>query len=348
MKNFLIILFLAALFLCQPLPGQALSGYSLAKKSVTIQDATGTQVEIRLPVKRLVVLTSDALEVIRSLGAADLVVGVYSDILKNPLFWPELKNRPKVGTWKEINYERVTELNPDAVLCYGSRPGRDMEKKLRPFGIQVIRLDFFKPDTLEKEVETLGRILDKEDQARKLAAWYHYHLNHVQEILKNKTVRPKVYMEGDSNYHTTGPGSGGNDICVLAGGSNIAAHLSIPYPEVTPEWILTRNPDVIVKVTTSSACGSGYGLNDAGTLKKIRASIISRPAWTHTTAVKQGRTFMIANEIWTGPRAIIGICYLAKWFFPDTTMPFDPMAIHKQYLEEFQKVPYQGVYVYPQ
>ncbi|MBU1196452.1 MAG: ABC transporter substrate-binding protein [Proteobacteria bacterium] len=326
---------------------QGLFGQPLTGKSITIKDATGTQVEVRLPVKRLVVLNSDALEVIRSLGASDLVVGVYSDISKNPLFWPELKERPKVGTWKEINYERVIELNPDAVVCYGSRPGRDMEKKLQSFGIQIIRLDFFKPDTLEKEIKTLGKILDKESQARKIADWYHYHLNQVQEMVKSEAARPKVYMEGDSNYHTAGPGSGGNDICMYAGGSNIAANFSIPYPEVTPEWILTRNPDVIVKMTTSSTCSSGYGMTDARILEKIRAEILSRPAWTYTNAVKKERIFVIANEIWTGPRAIIGICYLAKWFFPERTVSLDPMALHKEYLEEFQKVSYQGVYVYP-
>lgn len=346
MKKLIVILFMLTFWAWRPVPAAVAAGTGGAQKAVIMEDAAGTQVKVRLPVKRLVVLTSDALEVIRSLGASDLVIGVYSGISKNGLFWPELKDRPKVGTWKEINYEQVVDLNPDAVLCYGARPGRDMEKKLAPFGIQVIRLDFFKPDTLVKEVEILGRILGKEKQAGELAAWYIDRLNHVEKFLKNELGRPKVYIEGDSSYHTTGPGSGGHDMCVSAGSRNIAAGLSIPYPEVTSEWIVAANPDVIVKATAKSAGGSCYTMTDGRSLETIRTGIMSRPAWPYINAVKQGRVHVIANEIWTGPRAVIGMYFLVRWFFPDAAADFDPDRLHKEYIEKFQKIPYKGVYVY--
>ena len=73
-------------------------------ETIRIEDSSGASVTVGLPVKRLVVLTSDALEIVRALGASDLVAGVYSDIEKNLLFWPVLKDKPKVGSWKEINF----------------------------------------------------------------------------------------------------------------------------------------------------------------------------------------------------------------------------------------------------
>jgi len=316
-------------------------------KSVRIKDATGRSVEVRLPVKRLVVLTSDALEIVRALKAEDLVVGVYSGISKDPVFWPRLKDKPKVGTWKELNYERVVALQPDIVLCYGQRPGGNAEKKLEPFGISVIRLDFFKLTTLEKEVETLGLVLGKAKEAQKLTAWYQKSLNFIRERIKKAKNRAGVYIEGGSNYHTTGPGSGGNDMCVLAGGRNIASGLSIPYPEVTPEWVLANNPGVIIKVTTMTTCGAGYTLTNAAALKRIRDTIITRPAWGEIDAVRQGRVYVMANEIWTGPRAVIGTGYMAKWFFPEILKDFDPESLHREYLEGFQGLRYDGLYVYP-
>ncbi|GBC63476.1 ABC transporter substrate-binding protein [Desulfonema ishimotonii] len=316
-------------------------------ETIRIEDSTGASVTVGLPVKRLVVLTSDALEIVRALGASDLVVGVYSDIEKNPLFWPVLKDKPKVGSWKEINFERVVELRPDAVLCYAQRPGRELEDKLGAFGIQVIRLDFFKPGRLAREVETLGRITGREKRAGEIAAWYLRHLDHQRALLKNIAERPAVYIEGDSNYHTAGPGSGGNDMCLQASGDNIAAELSIPYPEVTPEWVVTRNPDVIVKIANRGLGDPCYAMTKAAPLEKIRDSIMARPAWHHTGAVKRGRVHVIANEIWTGPRAIIGTCYLVRWFSPDLSTEPDPEALHREYLENFQGIRYQGVYVYP-
>lgn len=317
------------------------------KERIRLEDATGKFVEVTLPVKRVVVLTSDALEIVRSLKAEELVVGVYSDISTDPLFWGQLGRKPKVGTWKEPNYELVVELNPDIVLCYGQRPGRDMEKKFEPFGIKVVRLDFYKLKSLEREVQTLGQILKREKEAGQLIGWYQKNLRSMQEILKDVSNRPRVYIEGDSNYHTAGPGSGGHDLCVMAGGQNIASGLSIPYPEVTPEWILTNNPEVIAKITTLSTCRSCYAMRDEAALKGIRDRLVIRPAWEHIKAVKEGRVYIMANEIWTGPRGIIGTICLAKWLYPERFDGVDPKELHRDYLERFQEIEYRGVYVYP-
>lgn len=304
-------------------------------------------VTVGQPIKRLVVLTSDALEIVRALGASDLVVGVYSDIEKNSLFWPVLKDKSKVGNWKEINFERVVELRPDAVLCYAKHPGRELEDKLGGFGIQVIRLNFFKPARLAGEVEALGRITGREKRAVEISAWYRRQLDRLRDLLKNIADRPNVYIEGDSNFHTAGPGSGGSDMCLLAGGGNIAAGLSIPYPEVSPEWVVTRNPGVIVKVANRGLGDPCYAMTTAVSLEKMRDSIMARPVWHHTDAVKWGRVHVIANEIWTGPRAIIGTYYLVKWFYPDLSTDLDPEGLHREYLETFQGIRYHGVYVYP-
>ncbi|BBO91301.1 ABC transporter substrate-binding protein [Desulfosarcina ovata] len=339
---------IGALLFGRDTPAEATRSLSTIAETIRIEDSKGVSVAVRLPVRRLVVLTSDALEIVRALGAVDFVVGVYSDIEKNPLFWPTLKDRPKVGSWKAINYERVVELHPDAVLCYAQRPGREMEKKLEPFGIQVIRLDFFRIERLAKEIETLGRILEREKRAGALSAWYRRHLHHQRDMLKTITACPRVYIEGDSNYHTAGPGSGGNDMCLLAGGCNLAAKLSIPYPEVSPEWVVTGDPDVIVKITTRSICDSCYSMTERTPLKNISDRLMARPAWRHIGAVKKGRVHVIANEIWTGPRAIIGTSYLVKWFYPELSTEFDPEALHREYLESFQGIRHQGIYVYPE
>jgi iron complex transport system substrate-binding protein len=328
------------------IPAEQATAQAAKEENISIQDATGRIVEVRLPVKKLVVLTSDALEIIRALKGEDLVAGVYSDISRDSQFWPELKDKPKVGNWKGLNYELVAELNPDIVLCYSQRPGRDMERKLEPFGVKVVRLDFFRLGTLEKEVAVLGRILKKEKEAMDLIAWYRKKLELIQKGLKNISDQPDVYIEGDSKYHTAGPGSGGHEMCVLAGGHNIASDLSIPYPEITPEWILMNDPDIIVKTTTKSTCGTSYSMADAIPLKRIRDRVMARPAWENIRAVKDNKVFVMANEIWIGPRAIIGAGYMAKWFYPDAFKELDPKKFHKEYLEKFQGIEYRGVYVW--
>jgi iron complex transport system substrate-binding protein len=51
------------------------------------------------------------------------------------------------------------------------------------------------------------------------------------------------------------------------------------------------------------------------------------------------------GAISTGPRAIIGVAYMARWLHPDLFKQIDPETMHKEYLEQFQDIPYQGRFV---
>ena len=54
----------------------------------------------------------------------------------------------------------------------------------------------------------------------------------------------------------------------------------------------------------------------------------------------------ITNEIWAGPRAVIGASYMAKWFFPEKFKHFNPEEIHKEYINNFHNIKFQGKYAY--
>jgi iron complex transport system substrate-binding protein len=344
MRKHTVKIYLSIVLFCLLIQGFGMPAHATGGESILIKDATGRSVEVRLPIRRVVILNSDVLEVIRALNAEDLVVGVNSGISISPSFWPGLKNIPSVGRWMEPNYELIAELNPDIVIGYARHPALDMEKKLMPFGITVIRLDFYKICALIEEVKILGRILGREEEARKLTTWYRKNLSSIQGSIKDISDRPDVYIESYSRYHTTGPNSGGHEMSILAGGHNIASDFSIPYPEITPEWILANNPHVIIKATALSNC---YSMTDPRSLKIIRDEITDRTAWDNIQAVQEDRVYVMTSDVWTGPRAIIGIGYMAKWFHPDLFKNLDPEKLHREYLEKFQGIKYQGVYVYP-
>lgn len=310
--------------------------------SITVKDSLGRDVEVSLPVKRVVALNSDVLEVLRTLKAQDLVVGVFSEIVREREFWGDLVQRPRVGSWREADMEAIAALRPDIVIGYGRNPGPELEKKMAVFGIPVLRLDFYKIETLEREVMALGRVLGREKEARRFCDWHRRHLEDLRKRLERAKTKPTVYVESYTDYHTVAPGSGGHEMCVLAGGKNIASGLSIPYPRVTPEWVVSQNPEVIVK---AAAWGGGYTLLDPMPFNRRRDAIMSRSGWRHIAAVATGRVHVMHSAIWTGPRAIIGMAYLVRWFHPNLFSDLDPEAWHREYLEVFQGMPYRGVYV---
>lgn len=328
------LLFLISLFTATPL----LSGGVY----VTVKDSTGRLVRVRTPVSRVVAMNSDVLEVLRALKAQGLVVGVFSEIDREKEFWGELAEKPRVGSWREADPEAIVSLRPDLVIAYSQNPGAELERRLAPFNIPVLRLDFYRVEAMEGEVTLLGRLLGHEEEATEFCNWYREKLEAIRNLLKQVKQRPRVYVESYTDYHTVAPGSGGHEMCVLAGGENIAAHLSVTYPRVTPEWVVTQNPDVIVKAV---AWGGGYARSDPSFFNDRRKGIMDRAGWQHIKAVQTGRVHVIDSSIWTGPRAVIGIAYLVRWFHPEVSSAVNPEAWHREYLEVFQRVPYRGIYV---
>lgn len=316
-----------------------------AAESQTIIDARGQPKEISPPVRRLIILNADALEVVRLLKAGGLVAGANDWVGRNGAFWPELKKRPVVGGWTQPNYERIVALDPDLLLTYGRHPGLELEAKLEGLGVRVLRLDFYKTSTLVREVKALGRLLDREQQARDFTDWHLQGLAKIKRLIARDDHGPRVYLEGYSPYKTHGPGSGGAEMAALAGGDNIAAALAIPYPEITSEWVLSQDPEIIVKISSVADC---YGSDQRQQLAKVREEIMARPGWDRLTAVRQGRVYVMAGPVSSGPRALVGIAYLAKWFYPHLATDLDPRELHRQYLEDFQEIPFQGHYVFPE
>lgn len=316
-----------------------------AAESQTIIDARGQFRQISPPVRRLIILNADALEVVRLLKAGGLVAGVNDWVGRNGAFWPELKKRPVVGGWTQPNYERIVALAPDLLLTYGRHPGLELEAKLEGLGVRVLRLDFYKTSTLVREVKALGRLLDREEQARDFSNWHLKGLAEIKRLTAVAARRPRVYLEGYSPYKTHGPGSGGAEMAELAGGDNIAAALAIPYPEITSEWVLGQDPEVIVKISSVAGC---YGTDQRQRLAKAREEIMARPGWDRLTAVRQGRVYVMAGPVSSGPGALVGIAHLAKWFYPHLTTDLAPRKLHRRYLEDFQKIPFQGHYVFPE
>lgn len=310
--------------------------------SMTVRDALGRNIEVRLPIQRIVALNSDVLEVLRTLKAEDRVVGVFSEMVRDREFWEDLVERPGVGSWRDPDMEAIVALKPDLVIAYSRNPGPLLEKKTALFGIQVLRIDLYKIETLEREVQVLGQLLKREKEARRFCDWHRRYVEMIRTKIGGALSRPAVYIESYTDYHAAGPGSGGHEMCVLAGGRNIAAGLSIPYPRVTPEWVVSRNPEVIVK---AAAYGNGYALKDRAPFNRRRDAILHRTAWRHIAAVASGRVHVMDSAIWTGPRAIIGIAYMVRWIHPVLFPDLNPEALHREYLETFQGVPYRGAFV---
>ena len=322
-------------------------------KTIPIVDSAGRVVEVQMPVESIVIFSNSIAEVIRALGAKEKVVGIGKYMkpcnrASEEFFWPELHKRPSVGYCNEPNYEKIIMLKPQVVVSAASYGiGEEIAGKLEPAGIKVVLIDCGKISDLAREIMLLGVMLGKEQRARAYIDFLRSKIDIVKERVKKLKPEEKkrVYMEICKEYMTAGPGTGSHEMLQMAGGKNIFADIAFQYQEIDPEAILIRNPEVIIKHARGSA--GAYIATNTKDMEEIRKEMMSRPGWAGLEAVKNDKLYLMRDILW-GTRQIVGIYYIAKWLYPERFADIDPVSLNREWLEEWQGIPCQGVYVYPE
>jgi iron complex transport system substrate-binding protein len=322
---------------------------------ITVIDTTGRYVTINKPLRRIIVLNANILEVMRSLNLdKESIAAISSSAMSKEDFFPEFQTTLNVGTGWEPDVEKVIEADPDIVFLYATQfvtSCDEVQNQLENAGLKVIRFDCFKPETYLDEVSKLGFILDKEDDADDFTEFYNKCLNDIKDKVEDipEDERPKVYFEGFGDpYNVGGVGTVTHQIVTAAGGYDIFGDVT-GYKVVDKEEVMVRDPEIIV-VQGYTRGKYGYNVDDPTWLKDMHDEIVGRTEMSQISAVDDDKVHVIIKEL-TGNKHFLAIVYLAKWFHPDLFKDLDPQAIHQEYLTRFQRLNYDldehGVFVYP-
>jgi iron complex transport system substrate-binding protein len=322
-----------------------------------ILDDAGNPSTLAMPIQRIIVLSADCSEVIRCFGIDDRIIAVDSYTAEDINFFPKFADLPTVGSSFHPDCEAIIELNPDIVFAYTSVNEEELEDKLEPAGIPVVRFSTCKVPTRDIQLRTIGYILGEDAKAEEIIEFYNGITNPLAEALDDLSdgEKPRVYIECYKEYRARNQRSGTHPMVEMAGGINIAQDLdplgSGTTFEVDPEWIIEQNPEIIIKVVSGSTVSCGYDLDDSSQMKLARDEIVNRPGFENIDAIKNGRVYLISSHICDRSCNAIGIAYLAKWFYPELFEDLDPQTIHQKYLTRFQGLDYDldkhGVFVYP-
>jgi vitamin B12 transport system substrate-binding protein len=199
-------------------------------------------VAIAHPAQRVISLAPNLTELAFAAGLGDKLVGVsaYSD------FPPQAKSIEQVASWQGVNVERILALKPDLVLAWrGGNPQRPLEQ-LSSLGIQVLYLD---PESIEQIAETLEQLAHYSEQPQ-LAQDVAARLRQQRDQLKRQYARTKplpVFIQfGTQPLFSVSKATLQSEVVSLCGGKNIFAQSRAPWPQVSREQVLVRQPQAIV------------------------------------------------------------------------------------------------------
>ncbi|WP_456478291.1 ABC transporter substrate-binding protein [Geoglobus ahangari] len=327
----------------------------------TITDLMGREVHVKVPVER-VVITFNVEEYV-AVGGEDALKKVvgwskYYWEGRRPTVWnaylqkyPWIDEIPDVGyPWKgTFSAEKVIELKPDVVIMSKDQykyVKEDLEK-LEKAGIPVVFIDYYEPfnvTTHSKSTMLLGILLGKEKRAKELVEYYKSQVDEVLKRLKKVEDRPKVLLLG-KGWTTYGRDHYRGKMIEFAGGENIAAKVVEKSGEISPEYVLEENPDVVIFIGKKGwNVDLGYGIEREKAEEMLR-ELINRPGWENLNAVKNGRVYAIHIYFVHGHiYDFVALQYFAKWLHPELFSDLDPEKSWEEFHEKFLPVKYSGTW----
>ena len=345
-------------------------------KNIEITDVSGQTVTLKKPAERVVVqwsasggafLTMAALE---GKDVAKTIVGIDPMLSKfRTDMWnqfkkdvPELEKIPVIGTVndKTFDTEKVISLNPDVIfipLNMKDQYESDYKPKLDAAGITTIYIDYHaeKLENHQKSIEAIGKALGKEDRAEEIKKFYTDRLTKVLDRVKtiNKT-KPTVYIEaGNEGPETFGVSYSEKvawgALATRVGGDLITKDVVKSAEPVNPEFVLDRNPDIIM-ITGSywpkkaSSMRLGFDTDEARSQELLKAFTTERKGWDTLKAVTNKQVFSAHHGL---PREVYDVAvfeYLAKTFYPEEFSDVDPANTLKEFYDKFLPFTYGGIW----
>lgn len=286
-----------------PAPAAARGETVAARFPLSLTGSDGRTITLNAPARRIVSFSPAHTEILFAIGAGDRVVGV-DDFADYP---PQVKELPRVG-YSNINVEKVVGLQPDFV--YAATRQRRFVPDLEQAGLTVLYLE--EPATVEgifDHIRLLGQVTGNEAQAEQLIAQMRQRIEAIQTKLAPIQQGPRVFYELTPELYTAGPRSFIGDVFRILKAQNIAEGLEQPFPQLSQETLVARDPEVIVLADAAT-----YGLG-----KESPETVKARPGWSTISAVREGRIIEIDSSLVSrpGPRIVDGLEALAKALYPN-------------------------------
>ncbi|MFW5408312.1 vitamin B12 ABC transporter substrate-binding protein BtuF [Pectobacterium brasiliense] len=194
--------------------------------------------------QRVISLAPHATEMAYAAGMGEQLIAVsaWSD------YPPEAKKLEQVASWQGINLERILALKPDLILAWREgNPQRPLEQ-LANFSIPIVYLDAKTLDDIPASLRQLATYSRHPEQAERAATAFQQEIGELQHAGKKPNAAPlRVFIQfGTQPLFTSAKATLQSQIVSLCGAENVFSDSPVPWPQVSREQVLRRQPQAII------------------------------------------------------------------------------------------------------
>ena len=158
------------------------------------------------------------------------------------------KNKNKIVNYPALDIEGILKIKPDIIFTVDGMTPLDQAKRLEELGIPVYYQKYEKIKDILQGIRDVGKIMGRREKADKLADSLERERKKIKIALKkDKKTKKVLAITWSDPIYVYGKNTIFTDKLKLIGAENaIDSLFSNPYPQVTREYILKINPDVII------------------------------------------------------------------------------------------------------
>ena len=255
---------------------------------VTIESVAG-KVEIATQPQRIISLSPTSTEILFAIDAGDQVVAV-DDQSDYPAEAPTTEL-----SGYEPNVEAIVSYEPDLVVMDVAPPA--LQRSFRKLAIPLLQQPA--PTDISgtyDQIEELGIATGRVEEAAELVGEMQGEIDEVVGSLPTFDEAPTYYHELDDTYFSVTSETFIGQIYSLIGLENIADEAKgagSGYPQLSPEYIIDADPDLIF-------------LADTECCDQSAETVAERAGWDRIAAVREGQVVELDDDVasrW-GPRVV--------------------------------------------
>lgn len=243
--------------------------------------------------QRIVSTTPSITDMLFALGLGDRVVGV-TTFCRYP---DAAKAVAKVGDYIHPNLEVIVSLRPDIVFIQENPV--NLAAKLRTLRLNVIELRHRSVRDIYDSLGIIGDATGAPEQAQRVAAEIRSELSQIRQRTEALPKRRMMFLIGRAPnaieaMFAVGQASYLNELIAIAGGTNVFADAGAPYPKVSLEEVLAKDPEVIIDM--------GDMANTVNVSDEHKRGVVRLwQRYSSLSAVRRGAVFAVASDIFVVP-----------------------------------------------
>lgn len=291
MKHLFTLSFAAVTFLltsCNNNPDQNSSSDEASTETISIEHALGTAEVVKNP-QRIVALDFASVETLDELGID--IIGMPKASIPSHL--EKFKNNDDIvdlGTLKEIDYEKLNELNPDLIFTSGRLQNDypEMTKIAPTVYTEIDYSNYFQ--SLQTNLEIYADIFDKKEETDLALKNIEDKINQVREKAENSDKKALIILHNNGRFSAYGKGSRFGMIHDVLGVKEAVENLEVARhgQSVSNEFIQEANPDYLFIIDRSAIIDK-----EITNKQEIENKLIQQ-----TNAYKNGKVIYLDAEIW--------------------------------------------------